>query len=113
MFHVGDFDNGDVKLYSPAKNLESFNILEAGNVFPKICTMVVCLMEHDHGSLSKWYDKLLDEVGKYVTEKLLALGFVVGSSLGPLGAVVGAAIGEAVGIVQDGEPAPGPRPAPL
>lgn len=101
LFKVGEFNDGDVKDYGyPGKVLQYFNIREGGHTFPKIYTLAVSLIEHDHGDLIAWFDRFIDMVKEKVIEALTAaIGAAVGSALGPLGSLIGAAIGWAVGKV--------------
>ena len=55
MFKVGNFDDGDRKVYAgKGKKLQYFNIREGGNVFPKIYTLALPMIEEDFGDLARW-----------------------------------------------------------
>ena len=110
MFKVGNFDDGDRKVYSgKGKKLQYFNIREGGNVFPKIYTLALPMIEEDFGDLARWYNRFLDKLGEKVREEintliasgLAGIGTVIGGPLGALaGAIAGWAIGKAIEIVR-------------
>lgn len=98
-FKVKDFDDGDVKVYSPPKQFTFFNLSEGKN-FPKSYFVTLVLAESDPGGgLTDFIHKLFDLVKERVTKLLLALGVKIGASGGLIGAAIGAAVGWAVGKV--------------
>lgn len=101
LFHVRNFDDGEIKEYSPPKLLQHFNIREGGDSFPKIYSVSMALIEHDHGNLSKWFSDLLNAVSKKVQNYLLSvIGAVEGKPLGDLSAAIGWVLGQMIGWVK-------------
>ena len=100
-FRVGDFDDGDVKTFSPPRRFTFFNLRE-GTAFPKSYFVTLVLAEKDMGGLSDFVNRLLDKVRDRVTAMLAAaLGAAIGASGGPVGIIIGAAVGFVVGKVFD------------
>jgi hypothetical protein len=100
-FRVGDFDDGDVKSFSPARRFTFFNLRE-GTAFPKSYFVTLVLAEKDMGGLGDFINRLLDKIKDRVTAMLAAaLGAAIGASGGPVGAIIGAAVGFIVGKVFD------------
>lgn len=98
-FKVANFDDGDVKNFSPLKRFTVFNLRE-GTKFPKSYFVTLVLAEADEGGLGDFVNKLLEKVREQVIAALTAaFGGAIGSSGGPVGAVIGAAIGFVVGKV--------------
>jgi hypothetical protein len=93
-FKVGDFDDGDVKTFSPPRRFTFFNLRE-GTEFPKSYFTTLVLAEKDQsGGLAEFVSKLFDKVKERVTAYLAAiLGAEIGASGGPIGALIGAAVG--------------------
>ncbi len=90
IFRVGDFYSGDTRFYPyPGKTLQYFDIREGGDVFPKYYTVVVSLMEHDFGSVSKWFSQLFDKIRERVVSFVgHYLGLALPSALGFLGRLI-------------------------
>jgi hypothetical protein len=87
-FKVGDFDDGDVKTYSPAKRFTSFNLHE-GTTFPKSYCVTLVLAEKDWGGVGAFIDKLYEKVKAKVIEYITkALEGTVGSTIPGLGIIV-------------------------
>lgn len=101
-----DFDDGEVKTYSPPKVFHTFDI-GGGNVWPKSFFGTFVLAEADMGGINDFVDKLVDKIEDKVSEILAeavggAIGGVVGGIIGgPLGVIVGMAVGAIVGMVFD------------
>ena len=94
-FTVGDFDDGDVKDYSPPKQFAQFEITK-GIDWPKSYFVTFVLAEVDMGGLASFLDQLLGKIKLQVTAALTA---AAGGAIGVSGGIVGAAIGVAVGYV--------------
>lgn len=122
IFVGGNFDDGDVKNYNPAKVLKQFPFTSAGT-FPKSYAVFLALSEKDGGGfaqfIKKLYDAIKDKLQAVFTAVGGAIGAAVGSAIGgtvggPLGILVGAAIGFIlgalvewiVGLIQDDTFAP-------
>jgi hypothetical protein len=98
-FKVGNFDDGDVKSFSPPRRFTFFNLRE-GTQFPKSYFVTLVLAEKDEGGLSDFVNKLLEKIKERVIAYLAAaLGGAIGASGGPVGALIGAAVGFIVGKV--------------
>ena len=98
-FKVSDFDDGDVKNYSPPKQFTWFSLLE-GTEWPKSYFVTLVLAEVDMGGLADFLNKLLDKVKAEVISALAAaIGGAIGASGGPIGAAIGAVVGWVVGQV--------------
>ncbi|GAD85269.1 hypothetical protein FEK33_12530 [Nocardia asteroides NBRC 15531] len=108
-FKVGDFDDGDIKRYSPPRLFAAFPVIEGG--FPKSFFATLVLSEADNGGLSKFIDDLLDKIrSKIATEIAKATGGAIGGAVGGAlggaiggiaGAIIGAAVGYALGKAVD------------
>lgn len=95
-FKVGDFDDGDVKNFSPPRRFTSFDLRE-GTDFPKSYFVTFVLAEKDFGDgLGDFLNRLLEQVKQKV---IAALAAVVGGTIGASGGPIGAAIGTVVGFV--------------
>lgn len=91
-----DFDDGEQKVYSPAKQFTEFNLTE-GNTFPKSYFVTLVLAEVDMGGISEFLNKLLGIVKEKVKNALIAAGVSLGGVIGgPLGAAIGAMVGYVV-----------------
>ncbi len=99
-FHVGDFDDGDVKNFNPPRRFTFFNINE-GSGFPKAYHVIFVLAEKDMGGLPSFVNSLEDKVREEVKDRLVELGVAIGASGGPVNAIIGAAVGWVVGKVFD------------
>jgi len=99
-FKVGDFDDGDVKNFSPPRRFTLFSLRE-GTAFPKSYFVTLVLAEKDlSGGLADFLGRLLEKVKERVIAALAALiGATVGASGGPIGAAIGAVVGFVVGKV--------------
>jgi len=98
-FKVDEFDDGDVKTFSPPRRFTFFNLRE-GTEFPKSYFVTLVLAETDTGGLAEFVNKLVDKIKDRVVAYLAAsLGAAVGASGGPVGALIGAAVGFVVGKV--------------
>jgi hypothetical protein len=99
-FKVADFDDGDVKTFSPPRRFTFFNLRE-GTEFPKSYFVTLVLAEKDQsGGLADFVNKLLEKIRERVIAYLAAaIGAAIGASGGVVGIVIGAAIGFVVGKV--------------
>jgi hypothetical protein len=106
-FKVGDFDDGTVKEYEPAKEFVRFD-LTANNIWPKVFTVSYLLAEVDDGGfdeIAKAIILALAEKGKeileeYVDEIASVIGMAIGGAIGNVvGAAIGAALGWAIGKI--------------
>jgi hypothetical protein len=99
---VGDFDDGDVKSFSPAKVWTSIDLLKDAQ-YPKVFVVVFVLAEKDMGGLSDFMDKLVEALEDPVKDAIVeAIGAAVGGELaGPIGAAVGVAVGVILSYVID------------
>jgi hypothetical protein len=91
-----DFDTNEVVDYGfPGKELQYFNLTEAGNIFPKIYTVALTMVEEDVGNMSGWFKDLFEQVKAKLKAFLVGLGIAAGSllGLGAVGALVGAVFG--------------------
>lgn len=87
-----DFDTGEVRNYGfPGKQIQYFNILEAGNKFPKIYTTALTMVEEDWGNMSGWFKDLFNKIKDKVSDLLKKLGYAVGQliGLGEIGQLIG------------------------
>ena len=108
-FEVGDFGDGDVKNYSPARQFTWFNLLEGGigvTSWPKRYFVTLVLAEVDWGGLGDFVHKLLKKLKEEIKDALkdallVGVGIGVGSLAGPIGAAVGAALGWVLGKLFD------------
>ncbi|GAB4001148.1 hypothetical protein GCM10028807_56570 [Spirosoma daeguense] len=122
IFVGGNFDDGDVKTYNPAKVLKQFPFTSTGT-FPKSYAVFLALSEKDGGGfatfIKKLYDAIKDKLQAVFTAVGGAIGAAVGGAIGgavggPLGILAGAAIGFIlgalvewiVGLIQDDTFAP-------
>lgn len=122
IFVGGDFDDGDVKSYNPAKTIKQFALTSAGT-FPKSFAVFLALSEKDGGGFASFikdlYDAIKDKLQLVFTAVGGAIGTAVGAAIGgtvggPIGIVVGAAVGFIlgalvewiVGLIQDDTFAP-------
>jgi len=122
IFVGGDFDDGDVKSYSPAKTIKQFAFTSSGT-FPKSFAVFLALSEKDGGGFASFikdlYDAIKDKLQVVFTAVGGAIGTAVGAAIGgtvggPIGIVVGAAVGFIlgalvewiVGLIQDDTFAP-------
>lgn len=112
-----DFDAGENKIYSPPKNLKSFNFPDIVTLngsrdplyWPRSFAVIVVLAEHDDVGFSEFVVKLLEEIKPLIEEKIATwvtatiLGATIGGSIGNtfpgLGTLLGAAIGAIVGAI--------------
>lgn len=84
-FRVGDFDDGTVKTYSPAKRLVTYS--GGGTTYPRHFFTTLLLFEHDRGDLNETMTKILQRFADEVAAKVAA---AVGTELGPAaGALIG------------------------
>ncbi len=99
-FKVGDFNDGDVRTFSPPRRLTSFDLRE-GTAFPKSYFVTLVLAEKDlGGGLADFVSRLLEKVRERVIAYLAAaIGGAIGTSGGPVGAAIGAAVGFVIGKV--------------
>ena len=98
-----NFDDGDVRFYSPPMRFVSFNLNEGGDHWPKSYFVTLGLAEKDMGDgLDAFLGTLVTKIKERLVEVLgAAIGGVIGSLGGPLTAVVGAAVGWIIGKVYD------------
>jgi hypothetical protein len=109
IFVGGNFDDGDVKNYNPAKVLKSFS-LSSGGTFPKSYAVFLTLAEKDGGGFASFlndlYKAIKDKLGAVFAAIGGAIGTAVGAAIGgtvggPLGILVGAAVGYILGALID------------
>jgi hypothetical protein len=96
-FGVGDFDDGDVKRYSPPRQVTWFNVLE-GASYPKSYYVTVVLAEEDMGGTAEFLNKLADKLESEIRQALVKAGAELG---GAIGAVIGLVLGWVVGKIFD------------
>lgn len=104
-----DFDDNEVKAYTPPRILAQFNNLDSS--YPKIFTAFIALAENDNGGFSdfilKLYDAIKNDLGVIIKALGAAagawiggeLGGSVGSLAGPIGAIIGAVVGAILGAL--------------
>jgi hypothetical protein len=87
-FKVGDFDDGDVKTFSPPKLFASFDLRE-GTEYPKDYFVTLVLAEKDQGGLPDFINELFNQIKAKITEYL--------QSKGPKGLIIALAINYVLG----------------
>jgi hypothetical protein len=104
-----DFDDGEQKIYSPARVLKSFSLDNIS--YPADFLMLVTLAEKDNGGLSTFlqqlWEKIKDDVDTIVVAVGAAAGAAIGSAIGagagafagPLGSIIGAVAGAIIGAL--------------
>lgn len=91
----GNFDDGDVKNYNPAKVLKTF-ALTSGGTFPKSYAVFLALAEKDGGGFAGF----LNDLYKAIKDKLGAVFAAVGGAIGTaVGAAIGGTVGGPIGIL--------------
>jgi hypothetical protein len=101
-----DFDDNEVKIYSPPKPFCSFDLTK-GSDFPKSYFVTFLMGEEDNGGFPEFLSALLEALKGYVAKAIGAAvagagGAFVGSFAGPIGTAVGAIVGAVIGWVIDG-----------
>ena len=91
-FRVGEFEDGDVKRYNPARSFAQFNIREGGEHWPKHYYVTFVLAEVDFGGVGEFISSLYDKVKVEVEAALTAAG----AAFGPIGAVVAWVVGKLI-----------------
>jgi hypothetical protein len=71
-FGVMNFDDGDVKTYSPPKSFTTFRLTE-GNQFPKQYLVTLILAEQDQGGVSDFINNLLKKIKEEIAKRLAKL----------------------------------------
>jgi hypothetical protein len=94
---IGDFDDGDVKRFSPPRRVTFFNVLEGGNQFPKSYYVTLVLAEEDMGGIAQFLDKLADKLEEKIRKELIKAG----AEEGPLGVLVAMVLAWVVGKIFD------------
>jgi hypothetical protein len=96
-FDVGDFDDGDVKRFSPPRRVTFFNVREGGDKYPKSYYVTLVLAEEDMGGTAQFLDKLADKLEEEIRKALTSAG----SQKGPIGVVVAMVLAWVVGKIFD------------
>ncbi len=94
------FDDGESKVYSPAMEYTWFNILEAGNVWPKKYAVTYLLAEKDNGGLSSVLHKVWEKIDEAV-KKAIAEAVTAGLAAWKIPVEIAQVIGEVVAWVVD------------
>ena len=71
-FRVGEFEDGDVKRYNPARSFARFDIREGGEHWPKRYYVTLVLAEVDFGGAGEFISSLYDKVKVEVEAALMA-----------------------------------------
>jgi hypothetical protein len=88
IFKVGNFDDGDAKVYSPPRVFATFDVRE-GDAWPKSYFVNFLLSEVDWGDTAEFLNSLTDKLKEWVTN--------YAQGKGPLtGTIVGYALGKIV-----------------
>lgn len=102
-FMVGtNFDDGDRKRYSPARNFYTFSL---NNVtYPADFMVAIAMAEKDSGGLSGFIRDLWEAIKDHVGAVLAAVGAAAGAAIGAgvggtLGTAIGGPLGTIIGIV--------------
>lgn len=96
-FHVGNFDDGDVKNFNPVKVLKTYSL---DNVHPSTFTAFLTLAEKDSGGFSDFIQELYDAIKDELTVILTALGAAAGAAIGAaIGGSVGTAVAGPIGTI--------------
>jgi hypothetical protein len=99
-FRVGDFDDGTVKIYWPAREFTRFDLLVGGEDWPKSFFVILALAEIDMGGFGDFLNDLVNWLREEVSDSLLkAVGTAVGGIVG--GGLFGAAVGFLIGAILD------------
>jgi hypothetical protein len=96
-FDVGDFDDGDVKRYSPPRKVIWFNIRE-GATYTKSYYVTLVVPEEGMGGTAEFLNKLVAKLEVEIRKELIKLGAEEG---GPIEAAIGAILGWVVGKIFD------------
>ncbi len=96
-FHVGDFNDGDQKSYSPAKVLKEFKL---DNINPSTFFGFISLAEKDSGGFSSFLNDLYNAIKAELTLIFAAVGAAAGAAIGSaIGGAIGTAIAGPLGTI--------------
>jgi hypothetical protein len=99
-FKVGDFDDDDVKTYSPPKQFTTFSLRE-GTTWPKYYWVTLVLAEVDMGGLNDFVNTLLKKIKDEAVSALAAATGVRGLLGGAVGAATAAVVTFVLGKIVD------------
>lgn len=96
-FHVGEFNDGDQKNYSPAKVLKEFKL---DNINPSTFFGFISLAEKDAGGFASFLNDLYNAIKAELTLIFAAVGAAAGAAIGSaIGGAVGTAIAGPLGTI--------------